>query len=194
LAPELQRGIGLDASREMVTRARANAARRGWTDRLRFETLAGPTLPLADQSVDRVVSLLSFRYLDWDPIILEVQRVLRPGGRLLVIDMVQSPLRIWQTPALLFSKWRTLRAARRFGPYRRALSRLLADPGWAKMLAANPMRAEHELSWYLSSRFPKGRWEVINVGRSSKILAFDSGPIHSVSLQAASAPRERESG
>jgi ubiquinone/menaquinone biosynthesis C-methylase UbiE len=187
LAPELSRGIGLDASSEMVTRARANAQARGWAERLRFETLAGPHLPLPDQSVDRVVSLLSFRYLDWDPIVRELQRVLRPDGRLLVIDMVQSPLRLSQAPALVHSKWRTLTAARRFAPYRGALARLLADPSWAKMLESNPMRAEHELSWYLGSRFPKGRMEVINVGLKSKILAFDSGPMH-----AASVPRGRE--
>jgi len=187
LAPELSRGIGLDASSEMVARARANAIGRGWAERLRFDTLDGPRLPLADQSVDCVVSLLSFRYLDWDPIVHEVLRVLRPGGRLLVLDMVQSPLRVWQAPALVRSKWRTLAAARRFAPYRSALGRLLADPGWAKMLESNPMRAEHELSWYLRSRFPKGRMDVINVGLKSKILAFDSGPIH-----AASVPRGRE--
>jgi len=186
LAPELSSGIGLDASSEMVVRARANATARGWAQRLRFDTLAGPTLPLPDQSVDRVVSLLSFRYLDWDPIVREVQRVLRPGGRLLVIDMVQSPLRVWQAPALVLSKWRTLAATRRFAPYRGALTRLLADPGWAKMLESNPMRAEHELSWYLGSRFPRGRMEVLNVGLKSKILAFDSGPIHSAT------PPERE--
>jgi len=187
LAPELSEGIGLDASSQMVAHARANALSRGWAQRLRFDTLVGPLLPVPDQSVDRVVSLLSFRYLDWDPIVREVRRVLRPGGRLLVIDMVHSPLKVWQAPALVRSKWRTLAAARRFAPYRSALGRLLADPSWAKMLESNPMRAEHELSWYLRSRFPKGRLDVINVGLRSKILAFDSGPLH-----AASVPRGRE--
>jgi predicted O-methyltransferase YrrM len=108
LAPRLSRGVGLDVSSALVLRARANAERRGVADRLTFQSVMGPALPLADRSLDCAVSLLSFRYLDWDPLIAEVLRVLVPGGRLLVVDMVQSPLRIWQTPALLSSKARVL--------------------------------------------------------------------------------------
>jgi ubiquinone/menaquinone biosynthesis C-methylase UbiE len=177
LAPRLAHGLGVDASPEMVGLARANAERRGYSDRLRFESVSGPELPAADQSMDCVVSLLSFRYLDWDPIVAEVRRVLKPGGRWLVVDMVVSPFALSETPALLRGKWHAVRAARRFESYRGALARLVKDPGWERMLEYNPMRAEHELSWYLSSRFPRGRIEVINVARKSKVLAFDSGPI-----------------
>jgi SAM-dependent methyltransferase len=176
LAPRLSQGLGVDVAPEMVARAERNAERRGLGGRLRFEAVAHSRLPLADRSVDRVVSLLSFRYLDWDPIVAEVRRVLKPGGHFLVVDMAASPLCAWQAPALLRSKARSLAAARHAPGYRAALARLSRDPRWERMLEHNPMRAEHELRGYLASRFPQGRMQVLNVGVKSKVLAFDSGP------------------
>ena len=34
------------------------------------------------------------------------------------------------------------------------LARLVEDPRWKKMLAYNPIRAEHEYAWYFQGRFP----------------------------------------
>ena len=61
-------------------------------DTLRFQQLQGPSLPFADDSFDSVMSILSFPYLDWDPIMKEILRVLRPGGEILVLDMVAAPV------------------------------------------------------------------------------------------------------
>ena len=44
------------------------------------------------------------------------------------------------------------------------------------MLRYNPIRAEHELRWYLESRFPGRRVEVLDRGWHARVLAFDSGP------------------
>ncbi|MEY4545990.1 MAG: hypothetical protein RL685_2185 [Pseudomonadota bacterium] len=177
LAPRLSQGLGVDVSAPMVELAGRNAKVRGYAQRLCFSVVTGPLLPLADQSVDRVLSLLSFRYLDWEPVRREVQRVLSPGGRWLIVDMVHSRCALAQLPALVSSKLRTLAAARRHPHYRAALRRLVGEVGWQHMLAQHPMRSEQEVSRYLSSRFPRGRWEVLNVGRQSKVLAFDSGPL-----------------
>ncbi|MEY2936593.1 MAG: hypothetical protein RL033_7342 [Pseudomonadota bacterium] len=180
LAPRLQQGLGVDVSVPMVELARRNAQARGYAQRLRFSVVTGPQLPLADQSVDRVLSLLSFRYLDWEPVRREVQRVLSPGGRWLIVDMVHSRCALAQLPALASSKLRTLAAARRHPHYREALRRLVGEVGWQRMLAQHPMRSEQEVSRYLTSRFPRGSLEVLNVGRQSKVLAFDSGPLSGV--------------
>jgi len=48
------------------------------------------------------------------------------------------------------------------------------------MLKHNPIRAEHEMKWYLESRFPGRKVEKINVGWNSCILAFDSGDIKNI--------------
>ena len=77
LAPRIERGLGVDASPRMVELARR---RFGALPNIAFASIDGPRLPAADASVDVVVSLLSWRYLDWDPMIAEVRRVLARAG------------------------------------------------------------------------------------------------------------------
>jgi ubiquinone/menaquinone biosynthesis C-methylase UbiE len=174
LGARVSRGTGVDASAGMIERARRRAAHVPTLDFVRVD---GPVLPFPDASFDVVVSLLSFRYLDWDPMMNEIRRVLRPGGRLLIVDMVTVPARWRETPRLVASLARTYAGRLRRRDFGRRLRRLVTDPRWRTMLQYNPIRAEHEMKWYLESRFPGRRVETINVGRNARVLAFDSGPL-----------------
>jgi len=172
LGPRLQEGLGIDASTAMVARAR----RRGG-QRLRFEAVDGPTVPAPSGHFDVVTSLLSWRYLDWDPLLVELLRVLKPGGRLLVVDMVArpAPLREWPRVA-----WHGLRAAqtlRRFPHFAEARDRLVESPAWSEMLRHNPIRAPHELERFFRSRFPGCTVELLDVGRRTSVMAVDTGPV-----------------
>lgn len=179
LAPSIRSGIGLDASARMVELARARNAEAG---DLQFHVIDGPRLPVPDASVDVAVSLLSFRYLDWDPLMLELKRVLRPGGRLLVIDMVDKPAGLSEVPRLLADKLRVRAVELRHREYVRARAQMVKSEAWAQMLRFNPMRAFHEYAWYLGSRFPRGTLEVLNVGRRAQVIAFDTGPFADAAL------------
>ncbi|HYW12494.1 MAG TPA: class I SAM-dependent methyltransferase [Longimicrobium sp.] len=174
LGGRVEHGVGVDASRGMIERARMRAAGR---PELAFVPIDGPVLPFPDASFDVVTSLLSFRYLDWDPIMNEIRRVLRPGGRLLVVDMVTAPVRWRETPRLLAGKAREYTGRVRRRPFTQRLRRMVTDPRWQTMLRYNPIRAEHEMKWYLESRFPGRRVETLNVGWNARVLAFDSGPV-----------------
>jgi arsenite methyltransferase len=83
------RAIGIDLLEEMCDRARAHAKEAGvagWTEFLQGEMEA---IPLPDETVDVVISNgvinLSARK---SRALAEIHRVLRPGGRLCVADLV----------------------------------------------------------------------------------------------------------
>lgn len=164
-------GVGADVSGAMLDRARARRPERA------FVRLDGPTLPFPDGRFDIVVSLLSWRYLDWDPILAEIARVLRPGGRLLVVDMVAKAARLRETPRVLADALHARRIGYRYPDYIESRDTLTSDPAWAEMLRYNPIRAEHEYRWFFQSRFSDSTFEILDVGRHSRIVAVDTGPV-----------------
>jgi SAM-dependent methyltransferase len=169
LGPLLREGVGVDTSARMIEIARRRSLGEA---NLRFEPITGPRLPTPDASADVVLSMLSWRYLDWDPIVEEIRRVLRPGGRLLIVDMVVSPIRWSAAGRVAVDKIHTWRHGLTHPHFRRALRRLVEDRHWSDMLHHNPMRAQHEYRWYLPSRFPGGAFETLNLSLRSEILAF----------------------
>ena len=85
------RVIGLDMTDEMLSLARANAARAGVSN---AEFVKGhiEDIPLADASVDVVISNCVINLsADKAAVLAEVARVLRPGGRFAVSDVIADP-------------------------------------------------------------------------------------------------------
>lgn len=174
LADRARSGVGVDESARIIERARSNNA---GSPHLRFEKISGPVLPFPDHSFDVVTSLMSFRYLDWDPLLAEIKRVTRPGGKFLIVDMVTVPVAVSEYPRLLSDKLRTMRGQKANAAFDAALKRLVSHPDWKKMLEYNPIRSEHEMKWYLESRFPGQKVQILNMAWNSRIIAFDSGPV-----------------
>ncbi len=56
------------------------------------------------------------------------------------------------------------------------------------MLKYNPIRAQHEYQWYLESRFPGRKLEILNVGRRQRLVAFDTGTARAGRRRAAVVP------
>jgi arsenite methyltransferase len=82
------RVIGVDMTASMLDRARASAAEMGVTNVELHESLI-EALPLDDASVDVVISNGVIDLVpDKDAVLDEIDRVLRPGGRLQVADIV----------------------------------------------------------------------------------------------------------
>jgi ArsR family transcriptional regulator len=86
LAPFVRRVVAVDASRHMLA-----AAKRRVGDLVNVELRHGEleALPLEDGELDAAVIFLVLHYVP-DPAraLAEVARVLKPGGKLLVVDMV----------------------------------------------------------------------------------------------------------
>ena len=86
LAPFVARVIGVDASKPMLA-----AARRRLEDAENVELRAGEleALPIADGELDAAVLFLVLHHVvEPGPALAEVARVLKPGGRVLVVDML----------------------------------------------------------------------------------------------------------
>jgi S-adenosylmethionine-diacylgycerolhomoserine-N-methlytransferase len=78
--------VGLDLTRAMLARARQRANRRGWRNVALVESDAA-AIPLADRSVDAVISSYGMVIVpDYRRAIAEAVRVLRPGGRLVLLE------------------------------------------------------------------------------------------------------------
>ena len=87
LAPHVRQVIGVDQSAAMLRTARRRLEGQGNVELHRADLEA---LPLADQSCDAALAVLVLAYVSQvGQVLSEAARVLRPGGRLVVIDLAQ---------------------------------------------------------------------------------------------------------
>jgi ubiquinone/menaquinone biosynthesis C-methylase UbiE len=89
LAPRISQGVGVDASKAMLALARSRLARPGLSHcSVRLADMY--RLPFADATFDLAVMQMVLHYAEDPPGVLdELGRVLRPDGRLILIDLAQ---------------------------------------------------------------------------------------------------------
>lgn len=79
--------VGIDSSPDMLAAAQARAAREGLEDRLQLRPGDAARLDFPADSFDFVVAVQVYLYvLEVEQALVEAARVLRPGGRLVIVD------------------------------------------------------------------------------------------------------------
>jgi ubiquinone/menaquinone biosynthesis C-methylase UbiE len=88
--------IGVDISKEMIERAKANFDSLGLGGRAEFKEGSSEYLPFEDQTQDFVVSTWALHHFpDPELVFNEIHRVLKPGGQMLILDFRRDARRIF---------------------------------------------------------------------------------------------------
>lgn len=123
--------VGIDASPEMIEVARQKASHQGAS--ARFEIGLIERIAFADGYFDVVLSSLMLHHLPGDLKqrgLAEVYRALRPGGRVLVVDMSSRPTRLARAALAMSGHGYGQRQTEDLGP-------LLAGAGFADVRVAS---------------------------------------------------------
>jgi arsenite methyltransferase len=149
------KAIGLDMTDEMLELARANAADAGVAN---VEFLKGylEDVPLDDETVDVVISNCVINLSgDKSQVISEAARVLRPGGRFAVSDVIADPDMDEQTRADVAAWTGCIAGALTETEFRSALERA----GFGEIEITETHRVhEHAGSAIIRARKPSGPW------------------------------------
>ena len=78
--------VGLDQSREMLAVGRERVASAGLADRIELVQGNAEALPFADASFDALTFTYLLRYVEPEPTLRELARVVRPGGTLAMLE------------------------------------------------------------------------------------------------------------
>lgn len=84
---DLSEAVGMDMAEQMLARGRAKIAARGLADRVHLQTGDATQIPAVDAAFDAVTIAFGIRNVgDVTGALREMRRVLRPGGRALVLE------------------------------------------------------------------------------------------------------------
>jgi SAM-dependent methyltransferase len=127
--------------------------------------------------IDVVISLLSFRYMDWDLTIKELIKLMNPGSEFIIIDMCASSLSLSQLPLFIRTKLMTNKLHKRNPQFAENLHKLSNSKSWKEMVANNPAKPLKEYDQFinrlvLTRKFSLQERKVLSVSRKHCTVAW----------------------
>lgn len=158
LAPAVRGVVGIDLTVEMIGLAHERFEKASLRNGL-FSAAAAEWLPFARGCFDQVMTRLSFHHLvDVAQVLLEIRRVLRPGGRLILADVVSSDV---EEESALHNSLEKLRDPTHVRMFTRAELLNLIDLAGFELL--------HEQSWQQERSFLEWAWIIADATRTEPL-------------------------
>ena len=164
-------GVGIDTSDKLLKKARERSA--GYP-LLSFIVIADKNmLEFPDSYFDVTISMLSFRYIERTKILPEMLRVTKKNGKILIVDMVESDLKLLQIPKLVLNKLDAMLTKLLYPQFSNNLKTLVASPFWRNMLKRHPIRsrAEYDKLFKQNGLFPS--IQILDIGLKAQIVAYE---------------------
>ncbi len=79
--------LGIEPVDEMIERAHSNITRESLHDVITMKKGRGEDIPCKDESFDLITCTFAIRHMDIEKTLLEFERVLKPGGRIVIADI-----------------------------------------------------------------------------------------------------------
>jgi ubiquinone/menaquinone biosynthesis C-methylase UbiE len=132
--------VGIDITPEMLRGARQATSQAGLTGRIRLVCGSGERLPFGDNSFDTAICALATHHMQVTTLLQELNRVLRPGGQLLLADVALADFwrsRTGRVVLRVLAWWYGRReGAARLRAELEALPNMRAPEQWADFLLA----------------------------------------------------------
>jgi demethylmenaquinone methyltransferase/2-methoxy-6-polyprenyl-1,4-benzoquinol methylase len=149
------RATGIDMAERMLEIGREKAGRRGWSERVHLQTGDATAIPLDAEQFDATTVSFGIRnVVDVPRALSEMRRVLRPGGRVLILEFSLPSFRPFRAVYLFYLRhvlpwlggllsgdreaYRYLNVTIESFPYGEAFCRLMREAGLVNV-RANPL-------------------------------------------------------
>jgi ubiquinone/menaquinone biosynthesis C-methylase UbiE len=148
------------------------AARRRLGEKAVLYNTSAENLPINSDFFDVVVSLLSFRYMDWDRALEEIHRVLKPEGTFILVDLFAARFNPLYLGAYI-KTWTKLRfqyAANK--DFHRKLKELSKNQNWRNMVRENPKRDLDSAKKAIEKKFRISAEKLLSAGFRGKVAGL----------------------
>jgi ubiquinone/menaquinone biosynthesis C-methylase UbiE len=147
-------------------------ARRHLGEKAVLHNTSAENLPINSDFFDVVVSLLSFRYMDWDRALEEIHRVLKPEGTFILIDLFAARFNLLYLGAYI-KTWAKLRFQYAVNKdYHRKLKELSKNQNWRNMVRENPKRELEGAKKAIEKKFRISAEKLLSAGFRGKVAGL----------------------